>query len=580
MLLLSAMPRRSSPFFLLALAALAAASFASSADARPNRYNYDYDYDYEYGDNRRPQRAAVDPEPEAEPFKLDRPAGPPRLAVVSLGDQRVTIYDANGQIMQGPISSGATPNDTPPGIYAILQKNREHYSNRYDDARMPFMQRITWTGMALHGGVLPGYPASHGCVRLNENFASKLFDMTQLGMRVIVSRNNMAPADISHPLLFKPSPFRDNVAVLSTAAAAVASEIEDGKSTRYVGGGQNDPPELATRTAALQSMATAKTAEAQELNKKVEEARVAFKQKQTASARVTKALKGAERAYMNAVEWQAGAEKNLSRAKTEKQTKRAEEQKTKAIAKVAETKAKFEAVTAENKPALDELARAEEAFKAIEAEHKALAEAARDAQRKMSPVSVFISRSTNKLYIRQALEQIYEGDVIIRDPEAPIGTHIFTAVDYQPGGRDMKWNVVSIAGRQQGEPEKSSGMNKHPRNASVPGIPTDAASASAALDRIEIPRETAQRISELVLPGSSLIVSDEAAHKETAKATDFIVLLSGEPQGGIILRPKPRDEYYDDYWGYGGYGYNDGYDRRRRRGGAPYGPFGGAFKWW
>ena len=202
--------------------------------------------------------------------------------------------------------------------------------------------------------------------------------------------------------------------------------------------------------------------------------------------------------------------------------------------------------------------------------------------RKLSPVSVFVSLKTKKIYIRQDMEQIYEGDVTIRDPDQPIGTHIFTAVDYQPGGRDMKWNVVSIAGRQPGEPEKSSGMNGSGHNASVPGIPTDAAAATAALDRVDIPKETAERISELVLPGSSLIVSDEAAHKETGKATDFIVLLCGEPQGGIILRPKPRPEFYDDYWGYGGYGYNDGYgyDRRRRRGGAPYGPFGGAFKWW
>ena len=164
-------------------------------------------------------------------------------------------------------------------------------------------------------------------------------------------------------------------------------------------------------------------------------------------------------------------------AKTEKQTKRAEDQKTKAIAKVAETKAKFDAVTAENRPALEELARAEAAFKAADAEHKAAAGAAREAVRKLSPVSVFVSLKAKKIYIRQDMEQIYEGDVAIRDPEQPIGTHMFTAVDYQPGGRDMKWNVVSIAGRQPGEPEKSSGMNRSGRNGSVPAIPTDVAAA-------------------------------------------------------------------------------------------------------
>ena len=563
-----ALPRRHSLLSALALTALAAVTFAGPADARRDRY---------YSE---PEAEA---DSEAEQPKLSRPAGgQPRLAVVSLGDQRVTIYDANGQIMQGPISSGATPNDTPPGIYAVLQKNREHYSNRYDDARMPFMQRITWTGMALHGGVLPGYPASHGCIRLREDFANQLFDMTKLGMRVIVSRNNMAPSDISHPLLFKPTPFRDNVAVLSTAVATVPPPSEDGNDTRYSGGGQNDPPELATRTAALQAIFAAKTAEAQELEGKADAARVLAKQKMRESARAAKALRTAENAYKRATEWLADAEADLAKAKKPEAITRAEEQKAKATAKIAEAKAKLEAVKAETQPALEAATRATEAAKAAEAEKATAAAGARDAERKLSPVSVFVSLKTKKLYIRQAMEQIYEGDVTIRDPETPIGTHIFTAVDYQPGGRDMRWNVVSIAGRQPGEPEKSSGMNSDRRNASVAAIPTDAAAAKAALDRVDIPQETAQRIAELVLPGSSLIVSDEAAHKETGKATDFIVLISGEPQGGIILRPKPRPEFYDDFYGYGGWGgYDDrGYDRRRRRGGAPYGPFGGPFKWW
>jgi L,D-transpeptidase catalytic domain len=563
------------PLLPAALMAIAAVTFAGPADARRDRY---------YSEYSEPEAEA---DSEAALPKLNRPAGgQPRLAIVSLGDQRVTIYDANGQIMQGPISSGATPNDTPPGIYAILQKNREHYSNRYDDARMPFMQRITWNGMALHGGVLPGYPASHGCIRLREDFANQLFDMTKLGLRVIVSRNNMAPSDIAHPLLFKPTPFRDNVAVLSAAVATVPTPSEDGNDTRYDGGGQNDPPELATRTAALQAIVAAKSAEARELEGKADAARLLAKQKTRESARAAKAVRTAENVYKNAVEWLADAERDLTRAKKPSAVTRAEEQKAKATAKIAETKAKLEAVKAETQPALEEAARATEAAKAAEAEKATAAAAARDAERKLSPVSVFVSLKAKKLYIRQAMEQIYEGDVTIRDPETPIGTHIFTAVDYQPGGRDMRWNVVSIAGRQPGEPEKSSGMNSDRRDASIEAIPTDAAAAKAALDRVDIPRETAQRISELVLPGSSLIVSDEAAHKETNKATDFIVLISGEPQGGIILRPKPRPEYYDDFYGGGfGWGYDNrgygGYDnRRRRRGGAPYGPFGGPFKWW
>jgi hypothetical protein len=555
--------RRSTSLLSLAvLAAMAATMVAGPASAR-DRYRDRYDDRYA---EREPveERADVPDQDVSEPG-TGREA---MLAVVSLGDQRVTIYGPNGPIMQGPVSSGATPNDTPVGIYSVLQKNREHYSNRYDDAAMPFMQRITWTGIALHGGALPGYPASHGCVRLNQDFARQLFDKTKLGMRVIVSRNNMAPAPISHPLLFKPAPFRDNIAVLSPAAITGPTTTD---------AGPNDPPELSTRTATLQAIMTAKAAEADELGKKVDAARVVVKQKTRESARATKAVRTAERAHKNAIDWLADAEKDLARAKKPSAVTRAEEQKTKATAKIAETKAKLDAVTAENAPALEEMKRAEEAFKAADAEQKTAAAAARDAERKLSPVSVFVSLKTKKLYVRQAFEPIFEADVTIRDPDQPIGTHTFTALDYQPGGRDMRWNVVSIAGRQPGEPEKSSGMNQRRRNQSVEAIQTDTAAATAALDRIEIPRETVDRIAELVLPGSSLIVSDEGAHKETGKATDFVVLISGEPAGGIVLRPKPRDEYYDDY-GYGPFGF--GYDNRRqqRRQRGPFG--GGKFPWW
>ncbi|MDP1908295.1 MAG: L,D-transpeptidase family protein [Hyphomicrobium sp.] len=553
--------RRSPSLFSLAvLAAMAAAAIAGPASARDRYDRYDDD---RYAEREPAQRTNVPDTDTSEPG-TGREA---MLAVVSLGDQHVTIYGPNGPIMQGPVSSGATPNDTPVGIYSVLQKNREHYSNRYDDAAMPFMQRITWTGIALHAGQLPGYPASHGCVRLREDFARELFDKTKRGMRVIISRNNMTPAPISHPLLFKPTPFRDNVAVLSNVAITVPPTAT----------GPNDPPELATRTASLQALMAAKTAEAEGLANKVDAARILSKQKARESAKATKAVRTATNAHKNAVEWLADAERDLARAKKPSAVTRAEEQKTKAAAKIVETKTKLDAVTAANKPALDEAAAAAEALKVAVAEQAAVAAAARDAERKLSPVSVFVSLKTKKLYVRQAYEPIFEADVTIRDPETPIGTHTFTALDYQPGGRDMRWNVVSISGRQPGEPEKSSGMNQRKRSQSVEAIPTDAAAATAALDRIEIPRETVDRINELVLPGSSLIVSDEGAHKETGKATDFVVLISGEPAGGIVLRPKPRDEYYDDY----GYGPGPfwGYDNRRQR--RQRGPFGGGkFPWW
>ena len=143
---------------------------------------------------------------QIEETPQDTLTGQPIMAIVSIKDQRVTIYDAAGGAMRSRVSSGRTDYETPVGIYSVLEKEQEHYSNVYDDASMPFMQRITWSGVALHAGVLPGYPASHGCVRLPDSFAQRLFPLTKVGMRVIVAYDDVAPVEISHPLLLKPTP--------------------------------------------------------------------------------------------------------------------------------------------------------------------------------------------------------------------------------------------------------------------------------------------------------------------------------------------------------------------------------------
>ena len=124
--------------------------------------------------------------------------------MVSLKQQRLTVFSAGVPIASSAVSSGQTGFETPAGIYAILQKNRHHEFNIYSDAPMPFMQRITWSGIALHEGHLPGYPASHGCIRLPGAFASSLFGMTKVGARVIVSRDPLTPRPFAHDKLFKP----------------------------------------------------------------------------------------------------------------------------------------------------------------------------------------------------------------------------------------------------------------------------------------------------------------------------------------------------------------------------------------
>src|SRR3979411_809377 len=134
-----------------------------------------------------------------------RDAGEPIMAIVSIKTQQVTFYDADGWILRAPVSTGTTGRETPAGVFAVLEKDEDHHSSLYDDAWMPNLQRITWTRIALPGGPLPGYAASHGCVRMPFGFAEKLFGKTRIGMRGIISPNDAAPVEFSHTALFVPN---------------------------------------------------------------------------------------------------------------------------------------------------------------------------------------------------------------------------------------------------------------------------------------------------------------------------------------------------------------------------------------
>src|SRR6267143_6371200 len=156
-----------------------------------------------------------------------RSAGEPIMAIVSLRSQRITIYDAEGWILRAPVSSGQKGRETPAGVFSVIQKDADHHSNLYDDAFMPHMQRVTWSGIALHGGPLPGHPASHGCVRMPYDFAKRLFGMTKLGMRVIVAPSDVTPVEIIHPAVFPAQPRAGSVAAARAAEADEATRKAD-----------------------------------------------------------------------------------------------------------------------------------------------------------------------------------------------------------------------------------------------------------------------------------------------------------------------------------------------------------------
>lgn len=418
-----------------------------------------------------------------------RAPGDPIFAIVSLRNQRITLYDAKGWILRSPVSSGQKGRETPAGIFSVIEKEAEHYSNLYDDAYMPNMQRLTWSGIALHGGVVPGYPASHGCMRMPYSFAERLFGVTQLGLRVIVAPADVVPTEIVHPLLSQSKP--DGAA----SAAARVAQADDA----------TQKADQARRAAG---------AAFREVTKAATPVRTAENLKRRAEMQLT----AAESALASSIQTEGKDE--------------AERSKSDAVARIAEADAQLISAKAELQAKLDILNSAREAAISAENARVAAAEAARQAARELDPISVLISRKTQRLYVRQDFEPIFESPVTIVDADRPIGTHVFTAMEKTSGG--MRWNVVSLDSDHTSDgsiqPQRRAGSDHDaaPR-------PTDQDSAKSALDRIVIPQAALDRIS-WIAPRSSLIVTDEALSSETGKGTDFVVLLSGEPQGGIKMR--------------------------------------------
>ena len=432
-----------------------------------------------------------------------RTAGEPIMAIVSLHNQRITIYDANGWILRAPVSSGQRGRETPAGIFSVIQKDADHHSNLYDDAYMPHMQRITWSGIALHGGPLPGYPASHGCVRLPFDFAATLFDATRLGMRVIVSPTDVAPVEIAHPALFQSKPG-------GTVLALVA----------------------------------ARNTEADEAARKADQARLAAGKAFREAAQAMGPVRSAESMKLRAQAQLEAAEATLGGAISAEATELAEDAKAKAVARVTELQVQLEAAKADRQAKLDSVVAAREAAVAAETARVAAAELARQAVRELEAVSVLISRKTQRLYVRQAFEPLFDSPVTILDPDRPIGTHVFTAMTRTGADTDIRWTVVSLGN----EDLKDGTVESHTRasggtSRNIEPIPTEPDRAKAALDRIVIPQDVLDRLPGIA-PQSSLIVTDEGLSSETGKGTDFVILLSGEPQGGIKFRRRgPATEF-------------------------------------
>jgi len=333
--------------------------------------------------------------PQASKQEPARVANGPLQIIVSIADQRVSVYDNGALIARSAASTGVPRHPTPLGVFGVIGKKRWHRSNLYSAAPMPFMQRITWSGIALHAGVVPGHPASHGCIRLKEDFAVRLWHLTRLGTRVIIVPNDVQPVEIANPRLFAS---KQNAAF--------------------------DPPEPRAAIADDPIMTAANPPP------------------------------NADAQHVAALEAQGS-----SRAAV--------------------------------------------------------------APRKVAPISVFVSRKSSRLYVRQGFTPLFDIPVTIRDPEQPLGTHVFAAIGLRTDPA-LRWTVTSMPENSPRAPEAVK--QRTPGRQIAQGTPPSPDKANAALDRIEIPQHVVEHINQRLTPGASLIVSDHGISPETGNGTDFIVV--------------------------------------------------------
>ncbi|WP_154738469.1 L,D-transpeptidase family protein [Hyphomicrobium album] len=501
---------------------------------------------------RRQRRAApryVEPTDEKPATALPKPTGP-LVLVVSIGKQTVTVYDDGKVIAKSPISSGTASNPTPTGIFSILEKNRYHYSNLYGGAPMPFMQRVTNSGVAMHAGDLPGYPASHGCIRLPYSFARSLFGITDVGARVIITDEDPTPAEFNSPHLVAPLP-PDNV--VQNAAAPGASNMI-GVSPATAGDGTRTRGMAAARRAAERDRLVSAITEAENAKtaaqnqaiaaaKAVQDGKDLIRKERGEEGRLAeaarKAAKAADQAADKFKDLTAKLAKvdvaTLDAATLDKQKAEEETEETKmlddadaavAAKRVAETQsAKAKQAVADagalekaRKVAAEDVRHAEEVLEGAKA--TLVAADALDA-RKDYPVSVFISRKTGRLIAKLGFVQVLDVPVTIAAADKPLGTHVLTATHFTDGEKALRWNSVTFKPSETAQYIRRK-KRRHDDEAPVVAASHDA-DAAAALERIQMPKETAEQLAELMKPGSSFIISDYGLSRETSARTEFVV---------------------------------------------------------
>lgn len=393
----------------------------------------------------RRKKTPVGPKPTWFPAET---AKDPVQIIVSLPEQKATIYQGDKVLTSSRVSSGKKGFDTPTGVFSILSKSRWHRSNIYSGAPMPFMQRLTWSGIALHASnSVPNRPASHGCVRLPNSFAPQLFRFTQTGIHVVITKKKLAPSEIVHDKLFNPS-----------FPAPKDFDVEEMDRQYVLAGGKLKEKKRSTDPVRI--LVTRRTGKER--------------------------LMDVQR-LLNELQFNAGDVDGWMGPDTAKAIKRFQN---------------TYGMTVDGFVS-DELIA------------------------KLSEVAGHPAPLNGHIYVRQDFRRLFDAPIAIGEPKKPLGTHLITAMHFEPGDDSTRWLLLTLD--DKAGPLRKEAAARDPETASDAAefetpIPVPV-TAEQALDRIEIPAEIRTRISSILTPGSSLAISDDGLSKEThPKGTDFVVL--------------------------------------------------------
>lgn len=464
--------------------------------------------------------ALAQPDKQSEPM----PKGPLTI-VVSIAKQSLTLYDGLDNIATTPVSTGVPGHETPKGIFSIIQKDRFHRSNLYSNAPMPYMQRITWSGVALHEGHVTGRVASHGCVRLPQAFAQRLWGMTKLGARVIIVQDDVSLAEIAAPALLAARPVPQLQVPIEPAADVVFPKD-------WLPTPASEPVSL---PAVLEPVVLAQqdTSVSASEERRVEEslaqeslAQVTLAETDSTKATESDLASDLAKAEEPPIQQEVVAILDLGPLPPEAEVKleRADLVQTDIAMNKASMNDGPVGAIAENVIAAQDLA-FPDTMKLVETRAPVTLDP------KAGPLAILISKREGKLMIRQNFKSVYEVPVQFESGEHLLGTHLYSALGTLDSG--LRWSSVTLPSAQAIQMERERlarpAQRKNTKGVQIASrgdvdLPEMFLSAEQALQSVRIPDEAANLIAAALTPGSSLIISDLAQGYETGRGTDFIVL--------------------------------------------------------